>query len=143
MSSKWVDVFLYDKLHAYSVIRAKCSSSWGGPFEKVSNSGSTISNSFFISNGLTFNKSVVQKDIAEFGYNTTIGLAQFHEQVLNRFIPRMNQKGGRPPKEYTGKRGRPSKAKTTKKVIEVAVAKTRGRVVPNRKSPMEMYIDAR
>ena len=60
-----------------------------------------------------------------FSYNTTIGLTQFHEQVLNRFIPTVTT--GRPPKERTGKRGWPPKAKTSKKAVQAAIVKNRGR----------------
>jgi hypothetical protein len=41
--------------------------------------------------------------------------------------------GGRPPKERTGRRGRPCKAKTTKKAFEVAMSKKRGRILQNHK----------
>jgi len=70
----------------------------------------------------------VKKDIERFGYNTTIGLAQFHEQLLNRVKHSVDiVKRGRPPKVYTGKKGRPSKVKSTKKAQEAAKAKKLGR----------------
>jgi hypothetical protein len=68
------------------------------------------------------------KDIAKFGYNTTIGLAQFHEQVLNRVLaPVVRNQGGRPAIERTGRRGRPAKSKTTKKSAETVVLSSEGR----------------
>ncbi len=45
----------------------------------------------------------------------------------------MKRDGGRPPKEHTGRRGRPSKAKTTKKAVEVAMSKKHGRILSNHK----------
>ena len=63
----------------------------------------------------------VTKDITQFGYMTTIGLAQFHEQLLNRVVkPIANDRGGRPTTVHTGRRGRPAKLKPLK-------AKPRGR----------------
>ena len=63
----------------------------------------------------------VTKDITQFGYMTTIGLAQFHEQLLNRVVkPIASDRGGRPTTVYTGRRGRPAKLKPLK-------AKPRGR----------------
>lgn len=47
-------------------------------------------------------QTTVSKDITQFGYTTTIGLAQFHEQVLNRPLDMtVNRKGGRPRKTRT------------------------------------------
>jgi hypothetical protein len=88
----------------------------------------------------------VNKDLAKFSYTTTLGLAQFHEQVLNRFAPTV--RSGRPPKDHTGKRGQPSKAKSSKKAVEAALAKNCGR---NRKGEtkkakdieLDMEVDAR
>lgn len=67
----------------------------------------------------------MKKDIAAFGYNTTIGLAQFHEQVLNRVVPVI--KVGRPKALYSGRKGRPPKVKSTKKDRDAAVTKLLGR----------------
>lgn len=66
-------------------------------------------------------------------------------------------KNGRPPIERTGQRGRPAKAKTSKKAVQAAVAKNRGRNLSNQKprnqytiewntevdAPLEVDIDAR
>jgi hypothetical protein len=66
-------------------------------------------------------------DIKQFGYTTTIGLAQFHEQLLNRVTrviePIAKHQGDRPAILRTGKRGRPSKAKMTKKSTTAIVNK--------------------
>lgn len=83
---------------------------------------------FLLENAKCVQQKQVKKDVASFGYNTTIGLAQFHEQVLNRVPPEgLKVKRGRPPIEHTGKRGRPSKAKSTKKAKEAATVKSLGR----------------
>jgi hypothetical protein len=92
----------------------------------------------------------VKKDIASFGYNTTIGLAQFHEQVLNRVPPEgVKVKRGRPAAEHTGRRGRPSKAKSTNKDKKAATDKYLGRKPCKKRSdidwaddePVDMDID--
>ena len=62
----------------------------------------------------------VTKDITHFGYMTTIGLAQFHEQLLNRVVKPIANNRGHPSTERTGRRGRPAKLKPLK-------AKPRGR----------------
>ena len=46
-------------------------------------------------------QTAVNKDIASFGYATTIGPNQFHELTLNRVLnPTVEHKGGRPGKVY-------------------------------------------
>jgi len=71
-------------------------------------------------------KTKVTKDITEFGYTTTIGLAQFHEQLLNRVIPVV--KMGRPAKrKRTGKAGRLGSEKTTKQSVAKFQARCKGR----------------
>lgn len=68
------------------------------------------------------------KDIKEFGYTTTIGLAQFHEHLLNRVLtPIIKRRGGRPSISRTKKRGRPSKSNTTKKAAAAVVKRNQGR----------------
>ncbi|PPQ74876.1 hypothetical protein CVT26_011472 [Gymnopilus dilepis] len=96
---KYLPVLRYHKpLAAYTIIAAKPPEEWG-----------------------TFPApSYVSTDINEFGYATTIGPAQFRVQLLNRPDFRNIEPGffkpGRPKTERTGRRGRPRKGLTRKRV---------------------------
>ena len=90
---KWAQVLLCGSpLNAYTIVRAKCPPEWG-LFERVR----FFLLHFFILFYFISTQTPVKKDISRFGYTTTIGLAQFHEQVLNRPL-NTKIKPGRPPK---------------------------------------------
>ncbi|KAF8204136.1 hypothetical protein BJ912DRAFT_841585, partial [Pholiota molesta] len=67
-------LFYGDKLKAYSIVRAQCPEEWGQMPESIE----------------------VTKDVKSFGYRTTVGPAQFHEQILNRIVNPPPAKVGRP-----------------------------------------------
>ncbi|CCM00169.1 uncharacterized protein FIBRA_02197 [Fibroporia radiculosa] len=56
---------------------------------------------------------VLADDAQHAGYKTTLGSAQFHNQVQNKIDPNVKGKPGRPKKEKTGRRGRPAKPPQT------------------------------
>jgi len=69
----------------------------------------------------------VEKDITCFSYATTVGPAQFREQLLNRVQPKAQR--GRPAKLEVapGRSGPKPKAKTTRKDVKKAVKRFQGR----------------
>jgi hypothetical protein len=85
LTKQWKNVKVYLRgkpLRAYTIILAKCPAGW--------TDGPMVSNSIIIfeygllSLSLSLSQSEVVKDISEFSYATTIGLAQFHELVVNQ-----------------------------------------------------------
>jgi len=135
-------VYFYEGFNVYSIIEAQCPPTWAGKFAPLVKVGlGCLCTNHWIM--LTFvRQKQVKKDIASFGYNTTIGLAQFHEQVLNRVPPEdLKVKRGRPRKETTGKRGRPSTAKTTRKAKEAAKAKNLGRKARKKHNSVDWAAD--
>lgn len=76
----------------------------------------------------------MKKDLAQHGYATTIGCAQFRDNLMNRVNPESlsklvynKGKGGRRQTEYSGKAGRPTKKGMTKKEVKHLQSKMRGR----------------
>lgn len=84
-SKIWVDVMFFGPtLKAYSIIKAKCPPGWvsGEPVSILTILPSYITN--------LSNQVCVTKDIGSFGFATTIGCAEFRENIMNRTNLRLN-----------------------------------------------------